>query len=227
MPERAIVFGAAGTIGSAICEQLEADSVTVVRATRSGVEVTGWVCTSHADWPDRLPQQGLSRAVWAQGANAEGSILDAGPDQLHELLEANVEYVVRTVRSLLDARALSTHARLVIVSSVWQKTARANKLAYATSKAAVGGLVRSLAADLGPLGISVNAVLPGPVDGPMTRAFLSPERIERLERSTPLQRLVSANEVARACAWLSSPDSRGVNAEFLTVDGGWSGVRDV
>jgi NAD(P)-dependent dehydrogenase (short-subunit alcohol dehydrogenase family) len=165
--------------------------------------------------------------VWAQGANAAGSIWDDGPAQMLDLFEANVLYVVDTLKLLLDAAAFAPGARVVVVSSVWQNVARDSKLAYATSKAAVAGLVRSLVADLGPLGISVNAVLPGVVDTPMTRQFLSSEQIQGLEAETPIGRLVSPEEVAQACVWLSSPLSSGISGQFLAVDGGWSGVRRV
>ena len=165
--------------------------------------------------------------VWAHGVNAEGSIKDSGVDQLQSLFEANVLFIAQTLRTLLDRDVLAPPARLVIVSSVWQNVARDRKLAYVTTKAALAGLVRSLVADLGEAGISVNAVLPGVVDTPMTREFLTLEQIQGLERDTPTGSLVTAEEVASTCAWLSGPQSSGVNGQFVNVDGGWSEVRHV
>ena len=227
MTDSAIVFGARGALGSAICSRLTAEDVAVSRATRAPATQSGWLGTSQPDWANAIAQTSVNRVIWAQGANAEGGIADAGVEQLAPLFEANVLYIATTLRALLDREALAPRARLVIVSSVWQSTARSGKLAYATTKAALAGLVRSLVADMGPAGLSVNAVLPGVVDTPMTRQFLSPEQVQRLQRDTPLGELVSADNVARTCAWLSSPASAGVNGQFVTVDAGWSVVRHV
>lgn len=225
--DTALVFGASGYLGASICDRLSASGSSVLRATRGAEAPYGWLTTSTAQWADVLPTRSVARVVWAQGLNAAGSILDDGAAQVSTLFEANVGYIVETLRELLRTDALSERCRLVVVSSIWQETGRPDKLAYTVSKAAAAGLVRSLTADLSPRGIAVNAVLPGPVDGPMTRAFLSPESLAKLETETPQKHLVTADDVARACDWLTSTDSVGVNGQFLTVDGGWSTVRHV
>jgi 3-oxoacyl-[acyl-carrier protein] reductase len=179
------------------------------------------------NWADRLATRSVNRVIWAHGINAEGSILDTGVEQLQSLFEANVLFIAQTLKAMLDRDVLARPARLVVVSSVWQHVARDRKLAYVTTKAALAGLVRSLVADLSGQGVSVNAVLPGVVDTPMTREFLSAEQIQQLEQSTPSRSLVKPEEVANVCAWLSSPASSGVNGQFVSVDGGWSEIRYV
>jgi NAD(P)-dependent dehydrogenase (short-subunit alcohol dehydrogenase family) len=223
----AVVFGASGLLGAATCERLRLDGASVIPVTRGACPSGEWLSVQDEGWAGELPQGAVTRVVWAQGMNASGSILGGGPEQLAELFEANVGFIVSTLRGLLDRDALAPAARLVVVSSIWQETARADKLAYVTTKSALAGLVRSLVADLGPRGVAVNAVLPGAVDSPMTRSFLSADSIAELEHSTPQRSLVSAADVASACAWLTSEQSRGVNGQFLTVDGGWSSVRHV
>jgi len=227
MSDRVIVFGASGAIGSAVCSRLEMDHVEVLRATRQATQQVGWLSTGWPDWAGHIETRSVNRVVWAHGVNAEGGIKDSGVEQLQTLFEANVVYIAQTLRTLLDRDVFARPARLVIVSSVWQHTARNRKLAYVTSKAALAGLVRSLVADLGETDISVNAVLPGVVDTPMTREFLTVDQIGGLEQDTPTGRLVTADEVANTCAWLSSAQSSGVNGQFVTVDGGWSEVRHV
>lgn len=226
MPEAALVFGATGQLGSAIADRLEGDGVTVTRATRASDVEQGWLALSEG-WAGQLDGRVFDRVVWAQGVNASGGIRQVAGEQVRALLEANVVFVVDTLRTLLDAGAVAPGARLVILSSIWQETSRQDKLAYSVSKAAVAGLVRSLAIDLGGMGIRVNAVLPGPVDGPLTRAFMSEEQVDALSAGAPLARLVTSTEVADACAYLSGPQSSGVTAQSLAVDGGWSAVRRV
>jgi len=227
MSDRALVFGASGALGSAVCSHLRSVDVEVIPASRQGPKTPGDLSTAQPGWAAQLAPKSVTRAIWAQGANASGGILDDGPSQMVELFEANVLFIVSTVKELLDAEVLAEGARLVVVSSVWQETARDRKLAYVTSKAALAGLVRSLVADLGPIGISVNAVLPGVVDTPMTRRFLSEVQVRSLESETPIGRLVTAEEVARTCAWLSGSESAGISGQFVVVDGGWSSVRHV
>ena len=226
MSEAALVFGARGQLGSAIAERLESDGLVVTRATRSPSGSHGWVSLD-GDWASRIEGRSFGRVVWAQGINASGGIREAGSDQVRDAIEANVLFVVDTLRALLEVDAIRTGAGLVIVSSIWQETSRQDKLAYSVSKSAVAGLVRSLAADLGPSLIRVNAVLPGPVEGPLTRAFMSAEQIEAFSDGSPLSRLVTAAEVAEACAFLTSARSSGITAQSLVVDGGWGAVRYV
>ena len=227
MSSRAIVFGAGGALGSTICQHLESSHVEVLRASRKESRGTGWLSLATPDWPNEIEPRSVNQVIWAQGLNAEGSILNSGVDQLESLFEANVLFIAQTLRALIDRNVFEQPARLVIVSSVWQQTARNEKLAYVTTKAALSGLVRSLVIDLGPLNISVNAVLPGVVETPMSRKFLTAEQIRDLEGSTPNGQLVSPDEVAHVCTWLSSPMSSGVNGQFITVDGGWNEVRYV
>jgi NAD(P)-dependent dehydrogenase (short-subunit alcohol dehydrogenase family) len=222
-----LVFGASGGLGSAIALHLEKEGDRVVRVTRAPKSAERVISLSNPDWAVSLAPGAVSGIVWAQGANAAGGILDDGPDQMRELFEANVMFIVETLRSLIDTGVLGEQSSLVIVSSVWQSLVRGNKLAYGTSKAALGGLVRSLMVDLSSLQIRVNAVLPGVIDSSMTRQFLAESQIEKIKRQTPGGSLASPDNVAAVCKWLLSADSAGVNGQFVRVDAGWSDVRDV
>ena len=122
---------------------------------------------------------------------------------------------------------IKSNANLVVVSSIWQENAKQNKLSYSISKSALKGLVNSLVADLSPLGMTINAVLPGVVDTPMTRAALSDEQINSVSRDTPARKLVTPEGVAKSVAFLASKASKDVNGQFLVVDGGWTAVRYV
>jgi NAD(P)-dependent dehydrogenase (short-subunit alcohol dehydrogenase family) len=73
----------------------------------------------------------------------------------------------------------------------------------------------------------MNAVLPGVVDTPMTRANLSQAQITNIEKETPMKTLVTSEDVARAVNWLASPESSGINGQFIRVDNGWSQIRAI
>jgi NAD(P)-dependent dehydrogenase (short-subunit alcohol dehydrogenase family) len=224
---RALVFGGTGALGSAIvaCLRDESWSVDVAgRAAADGVAVD----LSAGDWPERAAAAGRYDAVvWAQGLNASGGLLEATAEDMRSLYEANVVFITDTLKKLVLASALAVPSRGVVVSSVWQLTARANKLAYVASKAALAGLVPALAIDLASHGFSINGVLPGVVDTPMTRTQLTGQQIVGIEAETIGGTLVSAADVARAVAWLVDARAAGINAQWIAVDNGWSAVRSV
>lgn len=210
---KVIIFGATGALGSACVHEFADHKWDAVAVGR--------------DLSDLASIGNLDAAVWAQGANFTGSISQT-PDQIWEdLWQANVHHIVKSLQILLDSDAFVSGARLVLISSVWQEIARANKLAYIATKSAVGGLVRGLAAELGARHISVNGVLPGIVDTPMTHANLLPRQIEVILKDTPVQELVTSRDVARVVRFLASDESNGINGQSITVDNGWAHSRNV
>lgn len=223
---RALVFGANGAIGGSCAARLGADGFSVLRATRNTARVDGEIQVSGDGWANGIDGK-LAAVIWAQGANAGGSVLTTSDEDLTLMFDANVGFIARTVRQLVEADALAANCRFVIVSSIWQDVARNEKFAYTVSKAAIAGLVRSLAIDLAPRGIAVNAVLPGILDTPMTRANLSPGQIEDALRATPAGRLATVEDVANAVSWLSGASCTAITAQFVTVDGGWTVHRRV
>jgi len=222
---RAVVFGSSGTLGSACVDELERVGVTVTCVSHQVVAARSE--GTSPPWLSELGTNSIDQVVWVQGKNAAGGIASADIVDVEDLFEANVLFIIRTLRDMLDAGVLKRPSRLVIVSSIWDSVARQEKLAYVVSKSAVAGLVRSLAADLGSLGVAVNAVAPGVIDTPMTRANLSTDQIAGFIGATPQKALCTPEDVARVVRWLSSDDSAGVNSETVRVDGGWSEVRYV
>ena len=209
---KALLFGASGTLGKACRKKLTEENWDVF-------------ISSHTEALPELPK--LNAIVWAQGLNHSAHIEETSLETWNSVIEANVTFVFRTLQEVLLQGVLEKEARLVIVSSVWEHLARANKSAYITSKSALGGLVRSLSVDLAPSGISINSVLPGIIDSPMTRQHLSAQTIESIRRETPGGRLVSTKEVADAIFYLISKNSSGVTGQSLIVDNGWSLYKNV
>lgn len=219
-----LVFGASGALGSKILEHL----------SNSGIEVLGFTTKKNAqgltfldetgNWLREVVEtKGSKSVVFAQGVNLNDSILDLG--DIRKVLDINLLFVIEKLENLLKAGALGQGSSVVILSSIWQEISRQNKLSYTVSKSAIRGLVNSLVADLGPLGIRVNAVLPGVIDTPMTRKALSAEAINRIERETPFGKLVSEDELASVVSWLLSRESQGVLGQFIQVDNGWTNVK--
>jgi 3-oxoacyl-[acyl-carrier protein] reductase len=211
--KKVLVFGASGTLGSACQQELAGLGFDAVPVGR-----------------DLGPLETIGKiegAIWAQGMNFTGGIKDTTTEAWDEVWQANFNFIVKSLGILLESKSLQRGARLVVISSVWQELTRAEKVAYIASKAAVGGLVRGLAADLGSQDIAINAVLPGVVDSPMTVKNLSPGQIEAIALSTPGGKLVTAQEVARVAAFLIDSKSAGINGQSIIIDHGWSITRNV
>jgi NAD(P)-dependent dehydrogenase (short-subunit alcohol dehydrogenase family) len=169
----------------------------------------------------------LNAIVWAQGANHTSSFKEMEQEHWDEIWEANFVFVTKTLKSLLNSNSISDGARLVILSSVWESVARKNKSAYISSKAAIGGFIRSMACELGDINISINGLSPGIIDSPMTRKNLSKEQVIQIIDQTPGKKLVHPEEIARVTEFLASRNSQGINGQSITVDNAWAISRNV
>lgn len=233
--KRVIVFGASGAIGSAIVERFQRSGANVTAVSRKGAPEEGafssiqWVAWDPSDssneYPADLKGVQFDAAVWAQGANCSDTIYNFNIDQHNALYSANVIYILQSLQMLLLQNALGARAKLCIISSIWQSIARQEKLSYCITKAALEGLVNSLSIDLGKEGYLINAVLPGALDTPMTRANLSPDQIEKLEAMTPLKSLPTLTDVSGLVQYLCSPDNTGITGQFIAADKGFSYAR--
>lgn len=221
-----LLFGASGAIGSEIISFFQNEGWRVVKVTRHNRAhgFLAWDPLDSADAGDEILREGPFDAVcWAQGENANDTIssFDAG---VHEsMYRANVVFILQSLHRLLGS--LAKGARLCVVSSIWQESARQNKLSYCVTKSALQGLVLSLANDLGRDGYLINGILPGVIDTPMTRKNLTEIQIDTVIHGTQFERLVTLSDVAAAVYSVCSFFNTGVTGQFIKVDLGYTHVR--
>jgi len=206
-----LVFGASGAIGSACVESLSSVG-HVIAGNRDTEELEEKIAS--------VPF--FAGVIWAQGLNHADSYSDFDLSDCERVLSANVTLIPRTLKILHKGQKIKPHSQLVVLSSIWGEIARPNKLSYGISKAAIGGLIRSLAVDLGPSGVEINSVSPGPIDTPMTIANLKPAELQRVISETPIKRLVTLDEVVSLVCGLATGKFRGVTGQDFIIDGGWS-----
>ncbi len=168
------------------------------------------------------------------GIGAVGSVEDNEDEQWQRVWDVNVVGMVRVTRAALPHLRRSAHASIVntasIAASIAATAGLPKRALYAATKGAVLALTLAMAADHLAEGVRVNCVNPGTTDTPWVERLLEASEDPAAQRRAlqarqPLGRLISAQEVAHAIAYLASPMSSSTTGTILAVDGGMQGLR--
>jgi 3-oxoacyl-[acyl-carrier protein] reductase len=141
------------------------------------------------------------------------------------MLQTNLEGIIHTTQAVVDGMKRRGYGRIINLTSIAAHgTAMAGTTFYAATKAAVSLLTRRFALELGPHGITVNALAPGFIMTDMVSAGRTADEIEELVRSvsakTMTRRVGRPEEIAHAAAFLASSEAGFITAQVITVDGG-------
>ena len=231
----AVVTGAAGGIGSAICRRMAAGGYRVA-ATDLQVdqcqalarELNG---SAHAlDVTDAAASAALAAelgevAVVVNNAGWDRFMpfLETTPELWEKLLRINLFGQIAVAHAFARGMAERGHGVIVNVSSDAGKVGSTGETVYAAAKGGVITFTRSLARELARHGVRVNCVCPGPTDTPFLDVFQSEggqKVVEAMTRAVPMRRLAQPDEIAAAVAFLASDDARFITGQALSVSGG-------
>ncbi len=233
-----VVTGGSRGIGLAIAQALARSGFRVIAIARSespplleamGAQPDG-LCFHAADLADIAALSGLARGLRGSFGPVYGLVNNAGigtagvlstmPDgEIERMVRLNVTAPLTLSKYLVRPMMAARSGRVVNVSSIIAATGYSGLSVYAATKAALVGFTRSLAREVGPLGITVNAVAPGFVDTEMTHGLDTRQR-EKIAHRSALRRMTSTVDVASAVDFLMSDKAANITGTVMTVDAG-------
>lgn len=217
---------------------IEALNSVVAELTAFGVQAVGLTCdVSDSASVDQMfagvretfgsdPQILVNNAGIAETA----PLLSTSNELWNRLLAINLSGTFYCTRAALPAMLEANWGRIINIASIAGKTGAPYISAYAASKHGVMGLTRALAMEVGPTGVTVNAICPGYVDTEMVARGIdkitkktklsADEALDVLKKQSPQNRLVTSEEVASLALLLASDEGRGINGQGINIDGG-------
>ena len=148
-----------------------------------------------------------------------GLLTEVTDERWDRLWRVNVGGVFYTCRAVLPGMIREKRGKIINLSSIWGIAGASCEAAYSATKAAVIGLTKALAKEVGPSGIQVNCIAPGAVETDMNAA-LDEAALRSLREETPLGRLGTPREIAAAIAFLASEESDFITGQVLSPNGG-------
>ncbi|TPE55509.1 3-oxoacyl-ACP reductase FabG [Maribrevibacterium harenarium] len=233
----ALVTGATRGIGKAIAQALVAQGVTVVGTATSesgaasiseylGDNGKGYVLDVSSDesvdavLKDIVAQFGAPTIlVNNAGITRDNLMMRMKMDEWDQVINTNLTSVFRVSKACLRGMTKAKFGRIITISSVVGSMGNAGQANYSAAKAGLEGFSRSLAAEIGSRGITVNCVAPGFIETDMTKD-LPEEHKANLIAKVPAARLGQPEEIAAAVAFLASDNAGYINGETLHVNGG-------
>ena len=214
----ALVTGAGRGIGRATAEALRKSGVTVIGLDREGADVT-YDLTDLPGIPKLVASLGaIDILVNNAGMQNAVSIDKYTDEQRARILRVNLEAPVELIKAVSKGMVERRQGRIVSLASVAAYTAHTD-LWYGVSKAGVVSFTRSFATYLGPHGIQVNAVAPGPIDTPLLDRA-QPERVEQLMKVVFTRRKGKPEEVADTIRWLALEAPPIINGAVVDITDG-------
>ena len=162
----------------------------------------------------------LDALICNAGISYTGLLQDMTVSQWDELFAVHVRGAFLATRAFLPGMISRQNGSILYVSSMWGQVGASCEAAYSACKAALIGLCKALAKEAGPSGVRVNCLCPGVIQTDMLRAF-SQEELQILADDTPLCRLGTPLDVARAAFFLSSQSASFITGQVLSVNGGF------
>lgn len=238
----AIVTGGASGIGKAMCKALAAEGANVVvvdldgqKGKEAAKEVGGKSTSLQADVTSSASMNKMAEEIDRQfgridilvnnvGVRITKSFLDHTDADWNTMIQTNLTGPFLCSRAVVPFMKRAGKGRIINTASIASFVGRPNRVAYVSAKAGLLGMTRAMAIDLGPMGITCNAIAPGSINSPMNAAQAADAEHD-WGKETPMGRWGTAEDIANAAVFLALDESSYITGAELKVDGGWVSTK--
>ncbi len=154
------------------------------------------------------------------GISSSGLIQDLSEEELNRIFSVNVNGSFFCTQSVLPQMISRRSGKIINISSVWGLVGASNEVAYSASKAAIIGLTKALAKEVGPSNIQVNCIAPGIVMTDMVSEY-TVEEFDDIRSQIPLDRIGSTEDIASLALFLASEGANYITGQVISPNGGW------
>jgi len=219
MTKRALITGASKGIGAEIAKLFDENGIEVLAPTHQELDLL-----SNASVDSYLSKLNGSVDILINnaGINPIRKIEDLDDATIEEVLRVNLISPIRLIKGILPFMIRKKSGKIVNISSVWSLVSKPGRTVYASSKAALNSVTKSIAVEVAPHNILVNAIAPGFVDTKLTRQNNTEEEIRMIESKIPLGRLAQTKEIAELALFLCSDKNSYMTGQTILVDGGYT-----
>lgn len=236
----AYVTGGMGGIGTAICQRLAREGMTVVAGCGPNRDYDLWLkqqaeqgftfyasVGNVADWDSTVSafkkvteEHGpVEVLVNNAGITRDGTFRKMSHDDWRAVMDTNLNSLFNVTKQVIDGMADRSWGRIINISSVNGQKGQFGQTNYATAKAAIHGFTMSLAQEVASKGVTVNTVSPGYIGTDMVRS-IRPEVLEKIVATIPVKRLGEPSEIASIIAWIASEDAGFATGADFSLNGG-------
>ena len=152
------------------------------------------------------------------GISQEGLFTDVTEEEWQKIINTNLNSVFYCNQQALKYMIQEQQGCIISISSIWGETGASCEVAYSTTKAAINGMTKALAKEVGPSNIRVNAIAPGIIDTDMNRN-LTNEELEQIKEQIPLNKIGKALDIAKCVKWLIEDEY--TTGQIISINGGW------
>jgi 3-oxoacyl-[acyl-carrier protein] reductase len=239
MKKIGLITGASGDIGKAIALDLAKQYDTLYlhyNSDESSVlqlksELEQFNVSAHLVHADFSKKNGVEKAltqiydpidtiIHNSGTSLFGLVTDIEEEQVHSFLQLHLTSPVLLTKALLPPMISNKKGTIIFITSIWGITGASCEALYSMVKGGQNAFVKSMAKELAPSGIQVNAVAPGAIETKMTNSFTE-EEIKELAEEIPQGRLGRPEEIANVVSFLTSEKSSYINGQVMSVNGAW------
>lgn len=231
--KQALVTGAGKGLGRAIALEYARQGATVYAMARTASDLESLAAEHDLITPvvaDVLTDAALEQIealgpldilMNNAGTNQPEPMVEVSDEALDRVMDLNIRSVYRVTRSVV--KQMRDGGSVIHMSSQMAHVGSPGRTVYCMTKAALEGLTRAMAVELGPRSIRTNTLCPTFVMTPLTKGFFeNPEFAQMVERMIPMPGLPTPEDIAAAAVYLASDESRYVTGSALKIDGGWT-----